>query len=500
MKSQISNEQLSDSFSTKQSEKIYPFCISLVSSSLKELENELNQKIENNKSKKNIIHSLFSLLNFQILLIQQISKYYNLYLYNSDEDNMKLIKQIININKDLINKKIDTIININNISKEREKEKKEIINEEKILNYKISKFNENIKNEIKINNNINKNENSFKKNRIKIKKRNELNKNNNNKNFKINENDNKEEIKNNSLLSNRNTNNEKNKLNLNGTYINNNYNSGKKKLTSGRNHPKRTSNSKKQNLVGSPYCRKNNDSEKIKIKLANKFLRNNDNNDYTTLSNLSRQSKKSIHNNLCLTQSTFNYKKTENICTIPVEENPVRKVKNIILNAKNSLLLIQTNKTPTNKSIFNRNNRNRYTSYDKNIKYCLSEDINKGYNIDSNKFFSYSNSSRNFYNKKINKEIVRSMSNKDFFTVERYNNKKKENKDNKDKNIDNNNSNLKNNNISNKERKCNQILKDGMKKIAKRLNSKEIKRGLYKNNSNDCLSLIKKITNKNFLK
>ncbi len=137
MKSQISNEQLSDSFSTKQSEKIYPFCISLVSSSLKELENEWNQKIENNKSKKNIIHSLFSLLNFQILLIQQISKYYNLYLYNSDEDNMKLIKQIININKDLINKKIDTIININN---------------------------ENIKNEIKINNNIHKKENSFKNN------------------------------------------------------------------------------------------------------------------------------------------------------------------------------------------------------------------------------------------------------------------------------------------------------------------------------------------------
>ena len=56
----ISNQQISDSFSSKESDKIYPYCISLVTSSLKELENEWNKKIKNNKTKKGIITSLFS--------------------------------------------------------------------------------------------------------------------------------------------------------------------------------------------------------------------------------------------------------------------------------------------------------------------------------------------------------------------------------------------------------------------------------------------------------
>ena len=51
--------------------------------------------------------------------------------------------------------------------------------------------------------------------------------------------------------------------------------------------------------------------------------------------------------------------------------------------------------------------------------------------------------------------------------------------------------------VNNKERKCNQILKDGMKKIEKRLNSKEHKKELYKTRSNDCFSLVKKMINRN---
>ena len=112
MKRKKTAEQFSETFNAKDSEKIYPFCISLVSSSLKELENKWINKISNiSISNKNIIKILFSLLNYQIILIQQISKYYNLYLYNSDEDNIKLIEQIININNELMNKKIESIIN-----------------------------------------------------------------------------------------------------------------------------------------------------------------------------------------------------------------------------------------------------------------------------------------------------------------------------------------------------------------------------------------------------
>ena len=85
------------------------------------------------------------------------------------------------------------------------------------------------------------------------------------------------------------------------------------------------------------------------------------------------------------------------------------------------------------------------------------------------------------------------MSNKGLFNIERYN------KENQNTFLDNKDN---NNNIIGviKERKCIQILKDRMKKIAKRLNSKDDKKVYHKNKSNDCVPLIKKISNKNNLK
>ena len=112
MKNQLPNN-FSQSSSIKESDKIHPSCIYMVSSTIKELENKWNKTINNNNSKKNIIQSLFSLLSNEILLIQQISQYYNLYLNNLDQDNLRLIHQTININKELMDKKINTIINSN---------------------------------------------------------------------------------------------------------------------------------------------------------------------------------------------------------------------------------------------------------------------------------------------------------------------------------------------------------------------------------------------------
>ena len=233
-------------------------------------------------------------------------------------------------------------------------------------------------------------------------------------------------------------------------------------------------------------------NNRIKINLAEKFLKNNENSEFATLSNISRHSKKSINNMLCLTQYNFNNKNKENINTLPVEENPVRKVKNIILNAKNSnLLFIKTN-TPTNISILN---RQRHTTYNTNRNYLLSDDLNLDYDKNLNnivknrrKIFSFSNLTKNFYQIKNsnNNEIKKSMSNKYFFNIQIEN--KNNNKDFKIESI-----NIK---VKNKDRKSHQILKDGMKNIEKRLNSKsKDKKGIYKNKSNDCLILIKKMAN-----
>ena len=513
MNSKILNEQISESFSTKESEKIYGFCISLVSSSLKDLENEWYKKINNNKFKKDIIQSLFSLLYYQILLIQQISKYYNLYVNNLDEDNIKLINQIININKELMNKKIKTIINIdlyrNTNTNTNEKYNK--INEEKILNYKISQFNEN-ENKSKLIKTNDKNIKyiSYKETTIKANNsknnNSEINKhslyeeiNHKNRIINIKQNKIKEEIKNNSIISynysEKNKTKKPNKLNLKNIVINKNYNLAKNKTKNNKDHLKRSNTEKipVSTNGGDNTISELSNNERIKINLADKFLKNNENNDFATLSNLSRQSKKSVNNNLCLTQTTFNYNKKDNsnTYTIQVEENPFRKVKNIILNAKN-LLFIKTN-TPTNINIVN---KYRYTSYDTNRKYDLSEEVNKIYTRKhlknliqkhKSKIFSLNNSSQNFYIKNIDcDEVKKSMSNKDFLNM---NNNKKNKEEQKD--IDN-----KNIKTQNKERECRQILKDGMKKMEKSLNSKD-KKDFNNNKSKDYFAIIKKMINKN---
>ena len=487
-----SNEQNSDSYTTKESDIIYPFCVSLVSSTLKELQRDWIKQINNNKIKKDMIQLLFSLLNYQILLIQQISKYYNLYIFNLDEDNMKLINQIININKELMNKKIKSIINYNL----NQKENNNTINEAKILDYKISKCNDKKNNNKHLHikdNYINYiKESSFrdKKNKIKqIKIKNnpkriiyyDLNKNKQDQIIKIKEikNNNKSNVMTKNIKSEIN----KNKLYLKKLEINNNF---KSSILNFKKKPEQLKRSKTENFgklySSSNYCKtkmlESSNNNRIKINLAEKFLKNNENSEFATLSNISRHSKKSLNKNIfCLIQSTFNNKKQENTFTLPLEENPVRKVKNIILNAKNSnFLFIKTN-TPKNICILN---KQRYSAFNKNRNYFLFDEINKIYDKNLNNIvqsknkniFSLSNSTKNFYKKKnYHNEIKKSMSNKNFLNLE----------------IDN--INLK---VKNKERECNQILKDGMKNIEKRLNSKpKDKKVLYKNKSNDCLTFKK---------
>ncbi len=264
MERKKSNEQFSDTSSTRESEKIYPFCISLVSSLLKELENEWVNKLNNiGISNNNIIQLLFSLLNYQILLIQQISKYYNIYLYNSDEDNIRFIDQIVEINKELINKKIKRIINIslnivsneksNNINLNNNKN----INEEKMLNYKITNLNNETNNtiineQIQINCNSDYNRDySYKDLGNKTYKNLGFNE-KKNKIVKKKGNKNKEENKNCSTLSNITREKNINKLNLNDMIINT-----QSKNFNRRNELfKRNNTEKSDTLCVSPYQKK----------------------------------------------------------------------------------------------------------------------------------------------------------------------------------------------------------------------------------------------------
>ena len=482
-------EEVSEFYNSKEQEKIYPFCISLVTAQLNEIENDWLKRINNNITKKYLIQLLFSLLNYEIVLIQQISKYYNLYICNLEEDNIKLMNQIISINRELMNKKIKAIINTSLNSNEKKNN-----NDQNIFNYKILKFNENNNKVIenKLLQLIENDTDSIKdfcfsdtKQSASRNKNNILNRNfsyeDRDKMFKQNK---IEEKKNNSILSNKN--------NIESNY--NNVNNNNSVNQSMKSHLKRKSN-KISIICCSPYIKKKiietPKDNKIRINLANKFMKNNfETNDLTTISNLSRQSKKSIHNNLCLTQITFNAKKKESIYTIPNEENPVRKVKNIILNAKNSNLLVIRTNTPTNIRLLHKHRH--LTTYEDQGEYFLSE----GNNNNKRKIMSkmkknYSrnilltNSSKNLYCNTNNDEkiIKKSMSNKNFLNVK---NMKKQinNKNKRPSKIQNN-----------KERKCNQILKDGMKKMEKRL-SKDAKKELFKTKSNESISIIKKKSTK----
>ena len=492
MKKHLLKEDVSQFYKSIEQEKIYPFCISLVTAQLNEIENDWLKRFNNNITKKTLIQLLFSLLNYEIVLIQQISKYYNLYICNLEEDNIKLMNQIISINRELMNKKIKAIIATSLNSKENNKNNCD----QNIFNYKILKFNENNKQVIenKLLKLIENDTDSIKdfcfsetKKNASRNKNNELNRHfsyeDRDKIFKKNK---KEEKKNNSILSNKNINTETNTNNINNNNCIN---------QSDKTHLKRKNN-KISIICCSPYIKKKiiespNKDNKIKINLANKFIKNNlETNDLTTISNLSRQSKKSFYNNLCLTQTTFNAKKKESIYTIPNEENPVRKVKNIILNAKNSNLLVIRTNTPTNIRILHKHRH--ITTNDNQGEYFLSEGNNNYKGDIMNKIKkNYSrnilltNSSKNLYCNTNNDErrIKKSMSNKNFLNVKNI------------KKQINNKSKRPSKAQNNKERKCNQILKDGMKKIEKRL-SKDAKKELFKTKSNDSISIIKRISTK----
>ena len=81
--------------------------ILLVSDLLRVLENEWYSKLKNKQSYTNLAHYIFSLLHYQVTLIQQLSEYY-IETYSPKE-----IEPILSFNKNIISKKIEKIIYFN---------------------------------------------------------------------------------------------------------------------------------------------------------------------------------------------------------------------------------------------------------------------------------------------------------------------------------------------------------------------------------------------------
>ena len=85
--------------------------IALVYDIIKELEKDWDNKNKYNEIDKNKIHSLFSLLYFELIFLQQICK---IKIMNKLNKNDSLLDNIINYNKEMLSKKIEQFLLLNN--------------------------------------------------------------------------------------------------------------------------------------------------------------------------------------------------------------------------------------------------------------------------------------------------------------------------------------------------------------------------------------------------
>ena len=83
-------------------------CFSLISEMIKATESEFNENFPNKLKNSFIITSVFSLLNFQLTIIQQLTDLIN-QTKNNNIECQKLIKNLLNFSKELIFHKIQQI-------------------------------------------------------------------------------------------------------------------------------------------------------------------------------------------------------------------------------------------------------------------------------------------------------------------------------------------------------------------------------------------------------
>ena len=417
----------------------YNFCVSLISQLIEEIEFETNKNSnQNNNNNKKILFNIFSLLKFQLKLFQELfvvqsRPMYDIVQYQEIQNIFekgkgfikKNLKQILSYSKAILEKKssktiLDNHINLTsssqNIIGSKNSFNKKLYNTKTFNNYlkndERKLANENIMTTISKNNEFQNSSNSISS--IKISNKNKLKKNltimkNKYQNFNIYKKTKKKGI-------------DKNKFHKYYITTESKYSEGNLKK----------SNSK---ICINPNSTKNISGQRISVNQIK--LSTNDNSKETNKINDSNKDKKNYLTNHLLQNRI-------------IDENPVRKVKNIIINAKSlSSLNIATNQKLNN----NKDKEKLKNSY--SFSY-----LNK-----------FKNNNKNHQN--------------DFEETKSYNNT-----------FNNNQNGQKNLNVKkevSKDRKINEMLIDGMKNIKMKLNSIEKNKKMKKTKSIGDLNYIKNI-------
>lgn len=429
--------------------KQYNFCISLFSQLIEEIEFESNANIIKNNNHRKILFSIFSLLKYQIKIFQDLFSLQNKQLHNITQ--FQELRNIFYNGKGYIKKIINEILSYSKSSKIKGVSKNILSNN---IISKRNYHNDNISN----NNTLN-DANTY------VKKTNHYM-------FKI-----KRNIKNDNI---------RNTVSKSIDIINNNnsnYNSNSNSILSSQAKFKKNICNVKQNQNKS-YNNINNKSKTKILSKKNKYKKfiinaaDNKNNDThfnreDTKSSLSINSIKNLkHQKIIVNQVNINNKHTKTNTntnrnynttnTNPpftyVEENPVRKVKNIIKNAKS---LSTLNIGIISHNLHSHKRAHKEVLKNSNSTYSLSKDktsnINRPYTdfYEENKNYgiNINGTSQTCQNSTVKKDVS-------------------------------------------KDRKCNEILIDGMNSIKKKLNSIENYKKIKKSKSISNLKYIKEIFEK----
>ena len=382
----------------------------------KELEIELKAKEAKTASQKLFVQSIFSILNSQITLIFQLSKVSNSSYKKSNNSN--LIEHIISLNKEIMMKQIQKIISL-------------VIDNNNDFKKNLTIKNGDISNKV----------------HNKIKK--QLNKSFlTNTSYKIN-NKNKLEAKNNKTIL------------IDDDLSQDDYIAQNENIENDRSYLLNSSMDKRicKKISSKKYTRKN-ENKKINNLNTNlvKYIRNK--NKYINKNNTQDKNINNLKKRISLSKIDKN--ENESSDDINEEENPVRKVKNIIINAKrNASMNKDRNRTKENFDINSINNNKSYKKIN-NGKKDSSNHNSLIVNEKNKKIHKLNSSGINYRRyKNIYDDSSDSINNLKIKTT----NTNKTNT--QDKNI-NNHGNI-SSRIVQKDRESRQLLQDGMKNIKNRL-------------------------------
>lgn len=397
-------------------EKILSQNIFLLQELNKEIEIELKTKVAKTASQKLLIQSIFNVLNSQISLIFQLTKVNNSSYQKSNNSN--LIGHIISFNKDIMMKQIQKIISL------------------------VSDNNNDFRKNLTI-----KNGDISNKVHNKIKK--QLNKSFlTNTSYKIN-NKNKLDAKSNKTVL------------IDDDLSQDDYTTQNDNIENNRSYLLNSSMDKRicKKISSKKYTRKNENknSNNLNTNLV-KYIRNK--NKYINKNNTQDKNISNLKKRISLSKIDKN--ENESSDDINEEENPVRKVKNIIINAKrNASMNKDRNRTKENLDVNSINNNKSYTKINNGIRD--SSKHNSLVSNEKNKKIHKLNSSGINYRryKNIHDDSSDSISNLKIKTTNTNKNNTQEKSINFYGNISAR--------IVQKDRESRQLLHDGMKNIKNRL-------------------------------